>query len=44
MKGGDIMRYRQKISKKRSKKLFVKTSGKRKINVRVGLKRGGTRL
>lgn len=38
------MRYRHKVRRNKSKKMFRKTAGKKKINNRVRAKRGGIRL
>lgn len=44
-KGGDKMRKRSKIRRRKSQKLFSRTARMRKGNKRKpGLKRGGTRL
>ena len=38
------LRKRQKVRKRKSKKLFKRTAGKKSINTRVTVKRGGIRL
>lgn len=42
--GTSSMKYRKKIKKKSSRKLFKKSSGTKKINVQPRVSRGGIRL
>jgi CRISPR/Cas system-associated protein Cas10 (large subunit of type III CRISPR-Cas system) len=39
-----MARYRKKVSKRRSKKMFRRTAGSKSINRRPHAKRGGIRL